>query len=47
MSIISFRNFREFFDKDPNSKVALQDWYKRASKADWENFSDIKKRSTQ
>ena len=43
MHIISFRKLQEFFDKDPNSKVALQDWYKRASKADWENFSDVKK----
>jgi mRNA interferase HigB len=43
MHIISFRKLREFFEKDPNSKVALQDWHKRASKADWDNFSDIKK----
>jgi mRNA interferase HigB len=43
MHIISFRKLREFFEKDPNSKIALQDWYKRASKADWEDFSDIKK----
>ena len=43
MNIISFRKLRGFFEEDPNSKVALQDWYKRASKADWENFADIKK----
>jgi len=43
MHIISFRKLREFFEDDVNSKVALQDWYKRVSKADWENFSDIKK----
>jgi mRNA interferase HigB len=43
MHIISFRKLREFFEEDPNSKVALQDWYKRAGKADWDNFSDIKK----
>jgi mRNA interferase HigB len=43
MHIISFRKLREFFEKDPNSKVALQDWHKRASKADWDSFSDIKK----
>ena len=42
MHIISFRKLREFFEKDPNSKVALQDWHKRASKADWDSFSDIK-----
>ena len=43
MHIISFRKLSEFFENDPNSKVALQDWYKRANKADWENFADIKK----
>lgn len=43
MHIISFRKLRDFFEEDTNSKVALQDLFKRASKADWENFSDIKK----
>ncbi len=43
MRIISFRKLREFFEKDPNSVVALQDWYKRVCKAEWEDFSDMKK----
>ena len=43
MHIISFRKLSEFFEKDTNSKVALQDWYKTVSKAEWNNFSDIKK----
>ena len=43
MHIISFRKLREFFEKEPNSKVALQDWYKKANKANWDNFSDVKK----
>lgn len=43
MHIISFRKLREFFEEDPNSKVTLQDWYKMASKAEWDNFSDMKK----
>jgi mRNA interferase HigB len=43
MRIVSFRKLQEFFEEDPNSKVALQDWYKRASKAQWDNFSDINK----
>ena len=43
MRIISFKKLREFFEKDPNSRVALQDWYKRASNADWNDFSDMKK----
>ncbi len=43
MHIISFRKLLEFFEKDYNSRVALQDWYKRTKKAEWENYSDIKK----
>ncbi|MFA6400985.1 MAG: type II toxin-antitoxin system HigB family toxin [Salinivirgaceae bacterium] len=43
MNVISFRKLREFFEKDQNSRVAIQDWYKRTSKADWDNFSDVKK----
>ena len=43
MRIISFKKLREFFEKDPNSRVALQDWYKRVSKSDWNDFSDVKK----
>jgi len=43
MHVISFRKLREFFEEDTNSKVALQDWHIRASKADWDNFSDIRK----
>lgn len=43
MHIISFKKLREFFEKDVNSKVALQDWFKRTSKANWDNFGDVKK----
>lgn len=42
MHIVSFRKLREFFENDPNARVALQDWYKRTSKANWDNFSDVK-----
>jgi len=43
MRIISFRKLREFFEQDQNSRVALQDWYKRTTRAEWEDFADIKK----
>ena len=43
MHIISFRKIREYFEQEPNARVALQDWYKRAKKAEWENFSELKK----
>ena len=43
MRIISFRKLREFFEKDPSAKVPMQDWFKITRKAEWENFSDMKK----
>lgn len=42
MHIISFKKLKGFFDKDPQAKVAMQDWFKRAKKAEWANFSDMK-----
>ncbi len=43
MHIISFRKLREFFEKEPNAKIALQDWFKRTKKAEWTNFNEVKK----
>lgn len=43
MHIISFRKLKEFFEKEPNAKIALQDWFKRTKKAEWSNFYDVKK----
>ncbi len=43
MRIIAFRKLREYFENVPNSRIALQDWYKRAIKADWDDFSEVKK----
>jgi mRNA interferase HigB len=42
MHVISFKKLREYFEKETNSKVALQDWFKRAKKAEWDNYSDLK-----
>ena len=42
MHILSFKKLREFIEKEPYSRVALQDWYKKASKAEWQNFAEIK-----
>ena len=43
MRIISFSKLKEFFTKDANARVGLQDWYKRAKKSDWDDFLDVKK----
>jgi mRNA interferase HigB len=42
MNIISFKRLKDFFTKDPNARVALQDWYRIAKKAAWENFYDVR-----
>ena len=40
--VISFKKLRDYFSKETNAKVALQDWYKRTNKAEWESFADLK-----
>ena len=40
--VISFKKLRDYFSKETNAKVALQDWYKRTKKAEWESFADLK-----
>ena len=34
---------REFIAKHADADVALRDWYKRVTKANWKDFADIKK----
>jgi mRNA interferase HigB len=33
---------RDFIAKHADADVALRDWYKRTTKANWTNFEDIK-----
>lgn len=40
--VISFKKLRDYFLKETNARAALQDWYKRTKKAEWESFADIK-----
>jgi len=41
MHVVSFKRIRKYFEKEANSKTALQDWYRRTKKADWNNYSDL------
>jgi len=43
MRIISFKILREFYEREPNAEPAIKEWYKKVEKANWNNFSDIKK----
>ena len=42
MRIIAERTIREYYEKNPQSKTALQDWVNVVKKAPWRNFADIK-----
>ena len=43
MRVISFAVIRDFIKKHADADVPLRDWYKKVQKADWSDFSDIKK----
>ena len=42
MRVISFSMIRDFIAKHADADVALRDWYKRTTKANWTSFADIK-----
>ena len=43
MKIIAKKTLVEYYMKHPQAKSALDDWYSKTEKAQWESFSDIKK----
>lgn len=42
MVVISYGALRAFFEKYPDSKDALNNWYRLAVQADWDSFHEIK-----
>lgn len=42
MRVIAHRTLVAFYEKHADSKSAIEEWYKKTSKASWEMFSDIK-----
>ena len=42
MRVISFRRIREFTDKEPVAKVPMTLWFKKAQKAEWNNYAEVK-----
>lgn len=42
MRIISERKIREYYEKHPAYKVALEDWVATVKKAQWSCFADVK-----
>ncbi|MEQ8415444.1 MAG: type II toxin-antitoxin system HigB family toxin [Imperialibacter sp.] len=43
MRIVTFRRIREYTEKVPEAKTALEEWYHKTSKANWENFRDMRR----
>ena len=43
MRIISKKVIREFWEKYPDSEQALKTWYREASRASWNNPSQVKR----
>jgi mRNA interferase HigB len=40
--IISKSKLREFWKQHPDAEAPLMEWYKITSKADWNNFADVR-----
>jgi mRNA interferase HigB len=43
MVVISYGTLKEFYVKYPDSKDALNNWYRVTLAADWSNFHEVKK----
>lgn len=43
MRIIAMSTIREYYQRHPAARVALQDWVENVKKAEWQSFADIKK----
>ena len=42
MRIVTFIKIKEYTEKVPEAKTALEDWYHKTKKSEWENFRDMK-----
>ena len=43
MHVISFKILRGYFEKEPKSRAALVEWHSKIKKAEWKNFTDMRK----
>lgn len=42
MRVITKKKLIDFYNKHPQAKIALEDWYNMATKSTWENFVQVK-----
>lgn len=43
MRIIAHRTLVTFYTRHTDAKTAIEEWFRKTEKANWESFSDIKK----
>ena len=43
MVVISFTNLKHFYEKHPDSKDALNNWYRLVTCSDWNSYHAMKK----
>ena len=43
MRIFTEQAIKEYAERHPESKVALQDWVQKVKKSEWSCFADVKK----
>ena len=43
MRIISINKLKECWDRHPETRIPLSEWYVKVGKARWKSFSDMKK----
>jgi mRNA interferase HigB len=43
MRIVTYKRIQAFIENHKDSKTALEEWYFKTTKAEWRNFSDIKR----
>lgn len=41
MRVVKIKTLRDFWESEPNSKIALQLWYKKITNRRWENSNEI------
>jgi mRNA interferase HigB len=43
MRIFTEETIKEYAEKHPTSRTALQDWTQKVKRSDWSSFADVKK----
>lgn len=43
MRVIAKKSLVAFYTEHPDARTALEEWYEKASHAEWENFSQVKR----